>query len=178
MRVLIVHGWGASAQSNWFPWLKERLETKKIEVYSPSLPNSQNPNPEEWISTVLQNTEIFGPDLSIVAHSLGVITVLRVLERIKCGVGTVILVGGFTHYHWANELAPFFEKPINWNVIRSKANRFVVIESSNDPYVPKGEGEMLKNNLNAEYIQEKDAGHFTSKDGYLIYQKILDILTS
>lgn len=175
MRVLIVHGWGASAQSNWFPWLKEELNSKGIVVYSPSLPNSQKPNPNEW-TRELQEVE-FGPDLSIVAHSLGIISSLRVLER-KQKVGTVILVGGFTHYHWAKELAPFFEKPINWEAVRRKASRFVVIESSNDPYVPKSEGKILREKLNAEYIQEEDAGHFTSKDGYSKYQKILDLLTS
>jgi predicted alpha/beta hydrolase family esterase len=29
-RVIIIHGWEASPESNWFPWLKNELEKKGI----------------------------------------------------------------------------------------------------------------------------------------------------
>ena len=33
---------------NWIPWLKSNLEEKSYEVYNPLMPNSWNPDYEEW----------------------------------------------------------------------------------------------------------------------------------
>ena len=42
--VYIVHGFTASCRSNWFPWLKERLEDENVKVVIPEMPGTTDPH--------------------------------------------------------------------------------------------------------------------------------------
>lgn len=45
--IYIIHGFTASSQANWFPWIKKQLELKGSDVFIPDMPNSNNPNCSE-----------------------------------------------------------------------------------------------------------------------------------
>src|SRR3989338_1575400 len=145
-RVLILHGWGGNSQSNWFPWLKEELEKKGVKVYCPDLPNSESPNQQEWLDAIRKAVGKFDESLSIVGHSLGAVSILRILESLEENekIDKAILVSGFARNLIGNDIASFFEDGFNWEKIRKKANKIIEINSDNDPYVPLEEGEKLK----------------------------------
>jgi len=60
---------------------------------------------------------------------------------------------------------PWLETPLNWDKIKSRANKFVAIFSDNDKLIPFSDSEIFKEKLNAEIIIEHQKGHFSGSDG-------------
>jgi len=175
MRVLILHGWNSDSKDNWFPWLKEKLEAKGIVVYCPDLPNSDSPQQAAWLQKI---NKVIDSDLVIVGHSLGTIAALRLLENLKTRqkIIATILVAGFTQDFGVKAISDFFKTPFNWNKIRKNSAKFVVISSDSDPYLPISEGQKLAENLNAEFIIEKNAGHIDIESGFSKYDRVLELV--
>ena len=42
-RVFIIHGWTGKPEGDWFPWLKQELETKGFQVQIPEMPDTEKP---------------------------------------------------------------------------------------------------------------------------------------
>lgn len=168
-RVFIVHGWGASPEREWFPWLKDQLQAQDIEVFIPAMPDTNHPTIETWIGTLheavgdLRDTDIF------VGHSIGCQTILRYLEQeasrpIK---GFISVAGWMTLQNLENkeeeEIAkPWLETPIDFDVVRERVQRSIAIFSDNDPYVPLQENmDVFAQQLGAQVIVEHGKGHFS-----------------
>ncbi|MBS3067838.1 serine hydrolase family protein [Candidatus Micrarchaeota archaeon] len=177
MQVLILHGLNSDSKDNWFPWLKKELEAKGITVYCPDLPNNTLPNQVKWLEKINQTIEV-NRDLVIVGHSLGTIAALRFLENLKDQkkIIATILVAGFTQSFGVKIILDFFKTPFNWDKIRRNSKRFTVISSDNDPYLPISEGQKLAENLNADFIIEKNAGHIDIESGFNKYELILELV--
>ena len=184
-RVFIVHGWEGTPEKDWMPYLKHELVKRGFDAIVPRMPNTENPKMDEWVPYL--NSQITNPDENtfIVAHSLGCITTLRVLEDFddKQKIGGAIFVGGFGHdlnyKDYNGELASFFEKPIDWEKIKTRANKFVVIHSEDDEWVPVLHNKIYKDKLAAESIVLNGFGHFTAEEGStevpIVLQKLLEI---
>ncbi len=85
-KVFIIHGYGASPNGGWRPWLMTELEKKDIYAAALSMPNAEHPTVAEWLGEIKrhvdhnQNDEIY-----LVGHSLGVPAILRYLEKSEVG---------------------------------------------------------------------------------------------
>ena len=167
-RVIIVHGWGGSPKTDFLPWAKAELEKKGYEVIVPSMPDTDYPKIENWVPYL---AEIVGEPREgdiLIGHSIGCQTILRYLANLPDGqkVDRVILVAGFITLVLDNEEDPmiakhWLETPINFGKVKTKANKFIVILSDNDPYVPLEENQKIfKDNLGAEILIEHNKGHF------------------
>ncbi|MEM4166387.1 MAG: alpha/beta fold hydrolase [Candidatus Bilamarchaeaceae archaeon] len=176
--MLILHGWGANSESNWFPWLKKTLEKKGITVYAPDLPNSIWPNADEWINKIKKTASPFDNSLSIVGHSLGTVAALRTLETLdkKEKVERVILVSGFAKDLGVAPLSSFFKKPFDWKKIKQKSDSFIVIHSEDDEVVPFEYGKELAHKLDAKFITERQLGHLNAGIGNFTYPRIVELL--
>lgn len=175
MQILIVHGWNSDSKDNWFPWLKSELESRGMNVQCPDMPNPKFPKQEEWLEKLTAVVDNDNP-LILVGHSLGTIAVLRLLERISSKIVCVILVAGFTQGFGVNAISDFFKTPFDFARIKQKSRKFIVISSSNDPYLPITEGQKLADELNAEFIIEKNAGHLDSESGFSKYPSLLKLI--
>ncbi len=177
-KVYIIHGWEATPDVNWFPWLKEELKRKDMDAIVPLMPNTNNPNCIEWVDS-LQKT-IINPDKNtyLVGHSLGVIAILRYLESLPKGlkIGGVILVAGFPEPIGLKELDSFFQTRLNYKKVKNSAKMFVAIHSDNDPYVPIENGYLLRDKLGAELVILPNAGHLNEGDGYFKLPIILKFI--
>ena len=47
--IVVSHGYGADADSVWFPYLRAALEAKGHRVAIPDLPDSTDPRREPWL---------------------------------------------------------------------------------------------------------------------------------
>lgn len=177
-RVFVIHCWEGRPDYAWYPWLKKELEGHGFEVFVPAMPETDTPTFEKWLAHLvktageLRETDIF------IGHSLGCITILHFLEGLKKGekVGGVIFVAGFTDNLGYQELNSFFATPINFEKIKSRCEKFIVIHSDNDPYVPLKHGGIFKEKLGAKLIKMHKMKHFSGDDGITELPVVLEEL--
>ena len=172
-RVFIIHKWGGNPNSDWYPWLRYNLEEKGIEVFAPSMPNTDEPEINAWVSKIKSVVGKVDEDTYFVGHSIGCQTIMRFLETQNNKAGGVVFVAPFfnlipeTTYEeaGAEEIAkPWLETPINKNKI-SKLSKYVCLFSEDDPYIPLSDSEIFREELNSKIIIFEDKGHFNEDAG-------------
>jgi len=183
---LILHSAGTNSQGNWFPWLKNELEKKGYKVWSPDLPNSDEPKQEDWQKTIFLNNDWkFNEDSVIVGHSVGATLILRILERLPEGkrVCKAILVAGVVELGTKPEFFQYkrslVEKPFDWKKIKKSAKEFYFICSDNDPYqCGADQGEIMQRHLGGKLIIKPGEAHFNLEKGeqYKKFPFLLELL--
>lgn len=179
-RVFVVHGWGGYPEEGWRPWLKKELEDKGFAVVVPSMPDTEQPEMEVWVSHLIKTVGTPDKDCYFVGHSLGCIAILRYVETLKENqkVGGAVLVAGFAHDlefpDYKGEISGFFKTSINWAKCKEHCRKFIAIHSDNDPYVPLEHADIFKEKLGAESIIMHNMKHFSSDDGITELPIVLD----
>jgi predicted alpha/beta hydrolase family esterase len=117
---LILHGAANNSQGNWFPWLSRELKKRGYRLWSPDLPNSEEPTLEEWLSAIFDNKDWqFNKESVIIGHSIGATLILRILEKLSQSekINKAILVAGVVELGEKKELfkykRSFVEKPFD-----------------------------------------------------------------
>ncbi|WP_199719163.1 RBBP9/YdeN family alpha/beta hydrolase [Cryobacterium melibiosiphilum] len=178
-RIVIVPGYGATAVSHWFPWLRDSLADSGIEAIVVDLPTPNDPQTSAWESAV--RSALGTPDAStwVVTHSLGGITALRVLAAIagEWRLGGLVLVSGFTGPLAALPLLDaFLTADVHAELLVPNIGVRVVIRSDNDAFVPPSASEQLAHRLDAEVAIQPGAGHFLADGGVTALPLVLDVL--
>lgn len=180
MKIFLFHCWGGDGNSCWSGWLSNILTKLGTQVISPDFPNSSDPNLKEWLDAISKNTNFqeFDSDWILAGHSLGCPTILRVLERLEEGkkVKAAILVAGFAKDIGIPQLKSFIDTPFDWNKIRKSAEKIIVINSDDDPFIELSEGKRMADLLGAEFIIEHNAGHINEGSGFGPYPRLLRII--
>ena len=178
MKAIILHGWGGTPRGAWRGWLSDQLTVSGFEVMCLDLPGANHPKQKEWIAKIRETAGVFGDGTILVGHSLGAVAILRVLETLNGHekINAAILVCGFTNDLGIDEIRDFFNTGFNWKKIRSKAEKFVIINSDNDPYMKIDEGKILHEKLGGELIIEHNAGHINEEAGFVEYPRLLEII--
>jgi len=168
-RVFIIHGWGADSESNWFPWIKKELESKGFEVHTPAMPNTDFPVIKEWISALKKAVGKPDKETYFIGHSIGCQTIIRYLEKENIKVGGVLFVAGFINSNGRalatlsvedkEVIEPWLTTPIDFDKVKSSANKIVSIFSDDDQFVPLDDNKIFKDKLNSKIIILKNKGH-------------------
>ncbi|MBU4338122.1 alpha/beta hydrolase [Patescibacteria group bacterium] len=177
-RIFIIHGWEGAPESNWFPWLKKQLEKQGFEAIVPVMPNTDNPISSEWLAYMQKIISKPDKNTYLVGHSLGVIAILRFLESLlpEQKIGGAVFVAGFSESVGINETESFFAAPLDYEKIKNSAEKFIAINSDNDPYVPLKKGEILRDKLGAELIIVQKGSHFHEGAGFTELPIVLESL--
>ena len=48
-KIYVIHVYTSSSDAEWFPWLKEQLESSNVKVCIPDMPDSDDPYLEPWL---------------------------------------------------------------------------------------------------------------------------------
>jgi len=178
MKAFIFHCWGGDSRGCWRGWLADKLREKGVEVIAPDFPDTMNPKLANWLDGARAAVPEFNEEWVLIAHSLGCPTILRLLETFhdEEKVGTVILVAAFAKDLGIPEIADFVDKDFDWGSIKKKADKFIIINSDNDPFIELEEGKRMAELLGAEFIVEHDGGHINEGSGYTKYEKLLQII--
>lgn len=177
--VFIFHGTEGYPDENWFPWLKQELEQKGYSVFVPQFPSPPVVSAKiaEWFDVLKNYEKYIDENAILIGHSLGGIFTLRILEKLEHPVkaaffvGTPIGVQPIKNYDRDSSFSGF---DFNWEVIKKKAQHFVVFQSDDDPYVGLENGKELSKNLGVELSFVPNAGHFNKRAGYLKFEKLRD----
>ena len=183
--IFIFHGTEGYPEENWFPWLKQELEQRGYKIFVPQFlsPPIVPAKIAEWFDVFKSYEQNIDENSILIGHSLGGIFLLRELEKlthpIKAAffVGTPIGVRPILNYDRDSAFSGF---DFDWEEIKKKAQKFVVFQSDDDPYVGLDNGKELAKNLGVELSFVPNAGHFNKKAGYLKFDllkdKVLQIL--
>ena len=179
--VIIFHGTEGYPKENWFPWIKEKLETEGYQVFIPQFPSPPvvPAKISEWFDVLKNYESEINENTILIGHSLGGLFLLRVLEKLDHPIHTAVFVG-----------TPVGEKPItnwdrdsafcgfefDWNKIKNKAKNFIVYQSDDDPWVGLTNGEKLAKELGVELTFIPNAGHFNKRAGYESFPHLLEKL--
>lgn len=169
-RVFLVHGWAGNPENCWFPWLRKELEARNIEVFTPKMPDPENPQIETWVPFLKKEVGNVNEDTYFIGHSIGCQTIMRFLEGLDEKVGGIIFVAGFFNLPFLEteeekDIArPWLETPINTDKIKNLTKNIIAIFSDDDPDVSLDETKPFKERLDAKIIIEKGMGHFSDDE--------------
>jgi len=178
-QVYIIHGYGASPANHWFPWLKEKLAEDDNQVSVLHMPNSSDPNREEWLETLANHIKNLDNNTYFVTHSLGSITLLNYLEQLNPlpSFGGFILVSGFSEsLSILPSLDSFTAKKVDYKKIISATSSRVVIAAKDDHIVPQQLSQNLSKQLDASFFSIEKGGHFLEDDGFITFPFVYDVL--
>jgi len=171
-KAIIIHRWSGSPEEAMHSWLKIELKNRGFSVTVPEMPNADEPSIDEWVPFLEKIAKNADKDTYFIGHSIGCQAILRYLEKAKVKVGGVVLIAGWfdltgLESEEEEEIAePWLNTPINFKSVKEKTDKFVVILSDNDPFVPlEITKQKFEVNLNAKVIIEHNKGHFTKEDG-------------
>lgn len=178
-KVFIIHGYQGSPNGGWRPWLMSELEDLDIYACALSMPSPSEPICEEWMEEIARHVETNKNDeIYLVGHSLGVPAILRYLEKKYMGenVKGAVLVSGPVGLTQNKTLDEFLNTPFDFEKIKSKVSKFVVIHGDNDPRVPLSDAEILSTELDASLVIVKNGGHLNGSSGFRQLPECLDAL--
>ncbi len=168
INVVIVHGWEAAPDSNWFQWLKNILEEEGMHCVVPSMPNSSRPVLAEWVDFLKKTVESLPPGgkLILIGHSLGCVTIAHYLDRVlEARADGCIFVAGFSGTIRIQAIKEFYENPVNLANVKTKIGKSVSMHSLDDKAVPAAKSHEFAHQLGAEIMELDGYGHFMGSQG-------------
>src|SRR3990167_8744965 len=85
MRITIIHGFNATPESHFYPWLASMLQARGYDVRVPELPlrTDSEIEPEALIEIMHEKIGMLTNDDIVIGHSLSAVLALRYLEYVE-----------------------------------------------------------------------------------------------
>ena len=166
------------------PWVKHALEEKDFEVFVPEMPNTDNPIIGDWVAHLGKAVGEINENTIFIGHSIGCQTILRYLESLPEGkkCKKVILVAPWMTLMNLLEdekpiVKPWVDTPIDFEEVKTKADKFIAVFSDDDSAVPYEENlKVFKEKLGAEVVTKHKMGHFTGDEGFAEIPFLLELV--
>jgi uncharacterized protein len=150
---------GGSPKDYWFPALKNALEDLAVEVIDEEFPDNVLAREAFWmpfLREVLKADE----ETILVGYSSGAIAAMRYAERNRL-IGTALVSAYHTDLGLQDEkLSGYFDRPWQWDAIRQNQSWILQFASVDDPLIAIAEPRFVHEQLNTEYFEFSDQGHF------------------
>ncbi len=192
--VLNLHAWGSNPRAEYHGWLDTMLTDQNIRSVTPALPNTNEPNFEEWLQAAKDALPDDTTNTVVTGRSLGCWTALALAQTAR--FRKIILVapvapteewyGRFNREGWdaaEKKIAEDFVDTKNGNLdfekIAKNVDEVVVYLSTDDPYIPLEATKAFfeKNIPNVRVITQRESGHFDAGHGYSEFPHLLEEIT-
>ena len=185
-RVLIIHGWtNKRPVGHWQRRLAAALRSQGHVVSYPQLPNTDNPQLEDWLEVVdaelAQLAEVSGrenEELIVVAHSLGCVTWMHVaLRENQPEIASRLLLVAPPERAPISPVPSFLVNQDDATLAEAllKSTRSVVlVGSDSDPWQPSGIQAGVGDKLGLGAVIVHGAKHFSTLDGFSQWQGVID----
>ncbi|KAI9286349.1 putative hydrolase rbbp9 [Umbelopsis sp. AD052] len=159
-------------ESLWYPSVAEKLREATKEgqpvfskVILQQFPDWTVGKESEWIPFLEKELEIGENDI-IIGHSTGAIAAMRYAETHKVK-GIVLASGYHTDLGVPSEIeAEYFSRPWNFQAIRDNCTFILQYASPDDHLVPIAEQRFVAQQLQSEYYELPDLGHFVENEEF------------
>jgi uncharacterized protein len=167
MRVILVHGYNASPEENFYPWLSKELRDKGFEVIVPrlSLIKGEELDLPRVIEEMEQQVGLLTNNDIVLGHSLGGLIILQYLEAVEMegAPHSVILVASpWKVKSW--EMRRLFIDELDADVLMWKSRDYIVVHSKDDSLVPFDHAEKLAKVLKAKLIATEGDDHYMKEE--------------
>lgn len=175
----IIHGSFSSPFSNWIPYLRNEIEKKNLEVYTPDLPSGvgyQTYDNWQKILKVFVDSKILTEKTTIFAHSIAPVFICKFLIENKIKVKKLVFVCGFNNYLGLDEDYDAVNKSMyldNLDEIKKYCDNIVCYYSDNDPYVKYEVEKAFADTIATKQNIIPNGGHLNAESGYQEFQDLL-----
>lgn len=177
MRIILVHGFNASPEMNFHPWLARELRAKGYEVIVPALPLKSG---EEFdLPVVLEEMKrqvgFLKADDILLGHSLGALIIFQYMESIEMTEtprAAILVAAPFKVMK--PELRRLFLVDLDADVAMWKAREIIIVHSKDDTLVPVDHGRKLAEYFRAKFIETDGNGHYMEAE----YPDLLELVES
>lgn len=157
--VFIPGNGGGSPNDNWFPQEKLALEKANIQVVAEEFPDNDLARAGYWLPFLLNDLKV-DENTILVGHSSGAVAAMRLAEQHKI-LGSVLVGAYHTHLNMDKEIqSGYFDTAWNWKAIKDNQQWIALFASQDDPWVPISHPRFIHQQLNCEYHEFLDEGHF------------------
>jgi len=184
-KILMLHGWESTSQSNWFPWLKREGTDMWYEMIVPDLPEPKTPVLEDWLSEACEQVgELWEGDI-LIWHSMWGKAVAHLIERQNISWVKIILVG--PSYETIEDeldlwdpvdvkarLVAFNETKLDFEKLNSLDNTYTIFLSDNDRFINPDSASKYYSQIDwVKIVKFHNAGHFMKSEGFEELPEIL-----
>ena len=182
-KVILIHRWDGSPDADWYPWLKEELEKRNIQVHIPAMPDPNKPKIKRWVAFLKKELKDIDEQTFFVGHSIGCQTIMRFIEALPDNprIGGALFVAGFFRLNKLETeeektiAKPWLEKPIDGDKVKKRIKQIKSIFSDNDPFVPLSNVKLFAEKVGAKTIIEKKQGHFNDETAPIVLKILLEM---
>lgn len=178
----IIHGSFGNPFSNWFPYLREEIKKKGLEVYTPDFPSGvgfQNYDNWEKLLKVYLESGLINENTTIFAHSIAPIFVCKFLINNKVKVNKLVFVCGFNNYLGISNEYDSVNKSMfidDLGDIKNYCDDIICFYSDNDPYVKYEVEKEFADMVSNKQFVIKNGGHLNSESGFTEFQELLEYI--
>jgi predicted alpha/beta hydrolase family esterase len=160
VKVIFIHGNGnCTSEDNWFPYVKIELEKLGLIVIARQFPDPDLARASYWLP-FLANELKADEKTILIGHSTGALAAMRFAENNKL-LGSILVGAMYTDLGIEKErLSGYFDQPWNWEAIKNNQQWIMQFASTDDPWIPIDEARFIHKNIESEYHEFTDQGHF------------------
>ncbi len=178
-KIIIIPGNGGShiATDHWYAWVRDELRGRGYEVIAEDMPDPVAAHANIWLPHI-ENTVKADANAIIIGHSSGGVAALRYLETHKLR-GVIIIGVMHTDLGFEDEKdSGYYDSPWQWDKIKANAGWIVQFASTDDPYIPIAVPHLIHEQLDSEYYELSDRGHYMTDQNPLnkTFPEILEVI--
>lgn len=165
-RFIFVHGNQSTHWSfAWAPWLKSELEYLGFETFFETMPDSIIARSEYWIPFLKDHVKVDNRDV-IIGWSSGAVAAMRFAENNSLR-GSILISPSYSDLHDELEKqSGYFNKPWNWNSIKSNQKKIALFYGNDDPYIPQEEFKHISEQLKPTRFKIPGGKHFIEQEAF------------
>lgn len=196
MVFVIFHGIFGSAQGNWYPELKSKLESLGQAVIVPQFPQEEEKELTKkgptkikkitlnnWFATfeTLLSHIQKGEKLCFIGHSLGCVFILQVAATYNIQLDSAIFVSPFLDclpsetWPYNRIISDFTQPNYSLELVKKLIPDSYVLYSDDDPYVSNEQSKYFAQVLNSSTIKLHKAGHMNAEVDLDEFSLVLDL---